>query len=71
MQVVVKVVVVVKEAMDEFATKWLEEEIRRLLGNTSDDTMVQTLLELEGTCQNLRMLLENLADLVGHFVSFE
>ena len=65
--------VCVKEALDEFAQKWVEEDILRLLGNNpediTDDATMQTLLE--GTGQNLRKLVENVADLVGHFVSFE
>ena len=62
----------VKEALDEFVMKWVEEDIHRLLGSNPEDipdATMQTLLE--GTGQNLRMLVENVADLVHHFVSFE
>ena len=61
----------VKEALDEFVMKWVEEDIHRLLGNNPEDipeATMQTLLE--GTGQNLRMLVENVADLVHHFVAF-
>ena len=63
----------VKEALDEFAMKWVEEDILRLLGNNTEDLLDEATMQAlqEGTGQNLKTLVENVADLVGHFVSFE
>ena len=63
----------VKEALDEFAMKWVEEDILRLLGNNPEDLLDEATMQAlqEGTGQNLKTLVENVADLVGHFVSFE
>ena len=61
-----------KEALDEFVMKWVQEDIHRLLGNNPEaitDATMQTLLE--GTGQNLRVLVEKVAELAIHFVNFE
>ena len=59
-----------KEALDEFVMKWVQEDIHRLLGNNPEGiATLQTLLE--GTGQNLRVLVEKVAELALHFVNFE
>ena len=61
-----------KDALDEFVMKWVEEDIHCLLGNNPDalpDATMQTLLE--GTGQKLRVLVERVAELALHFVSLE
>ena len=62
----------VKEALDEFVMKWVAEDIQRLLGSNPEaitDATMQTLLE--GTGQNLRVLVEKVAELALHFVNVE
>ena len=62
----------VKDALDEFVAKWVEEDLLRLLGDNPEaltDATLQTLLESSG--QKLRVVVENVADLALHFVNME
>ena len=59
-------------ALDEFEEKWVAEEIQRVLENNPEDitdATMQTLLESTG--QNLRVLVEKVAELALHFVNLE
>ena len=56
----------VQRALDEFVNNWVGKEVERLLGARTD-TSLQRVLEDAG--QNLRMLINHLADLVQHFVA--
>ena len=60
----------VQGALDEFVNKWVGKEVDRLLegqGHMEMHSNVQRALEEAG--QNLRRLINNLADLVQHFAA--
>ena len=58
----------VQGALDEFVNKWVEKEVERLLeGHLGTHADMHRALAAAG--QNLRMLINNLVDLVQHFVA--
>ena len=60
----------VKDALDEFVAKWVEEELLRLLGDNPEaitDASLQTLLQTTG--EKLRLVVEKVSDLILHFKS--
>ena len=60
----------VKDALDEFVAKWVEEELLRLLGANPEaitDASLQTLLQTTG--EKLRLVVEKVSDLILHFKS--
>ena len=60
----------VQGALDEFVNKWVGKEVDRLLegqGHMEMHSNVQRALEEAG--QNLRKLINNIADLVQHFAT--
>ena len=57
-------------ALDEFVNKWVEQEVERLLeGQGHMEMHINLQRALEEAGQNLRRLINNLADLVQHFAA--
>ena len=62
----------VKDAFDEFVTKWVEEDLQRLLGPNQDPDNVpeeEMAIMMEATGANLRLLVQNLSDIVTHIAN--
>ena len=57
----------VKDAFDEFVTKWVEDDLQRRLGPNQDPDNVpeeEMATMMEATSANLRLLMQNLSDIV-------
>ena len=62
----------VKDAYDEFLTKWIEDDLQRRLGPNQDPDSVpeeEMAIMAETTSANLRLLVQNLSDLVTHIAN--
>ena len=62
----------IKDAFDEFVTKWVEEDLQRLLGPNQDPDNVpeeEMAILMEATGANLRLLVQNLSDIVTHIAN--
>ena len=62
----------VKDAFDEFVTKWVEEDLQRRLGPNQDPDNVpeeEMAILMEATSTNLRLLVQNLSDIVTHIAN--
>ena len=56
----------VQRALDEFVNNWVGKEVERLVGLHTWSSMQRV---LEDAGQNLRVLVDQLADLIQHFVA--
>ena len=62
----------VKDAFDEFVTKWVEDDLQRRLGPNQDPDNVpeeEMAIMAETTSANLRLLVQNLSDIVTHIAN--
>ena len=62
----------VKDAFDEFVTKWVEDDLQRRLGPQQDLDNVpeeEMAILMEATSTNLRLLVQNLSDIVTHIAN--
>ena len=62
----------VKDAFDEFVTKWVEDDLQRRLGPNQDPDNVpeeEMAIMMEATSTNLRLLVQNLSDIVTHIAN--
>ena len=61
-----------KDAFDEFVTKWVEDDLQRRLGPNQDPDNVpeeEMAIMMEATGANLRLLVQNLSDIVTHIAN--
>ena len=61
-----------KDAFDEFLTKWVENDLQRRLGPNQDPDNVpeeEMAILMEATGANLRLLVQNLSDIVTHIAN--
>ena len=61
-----------EDAFDEFVTKWVEDDLQRRLGPNQDPDNVpeeEMAIMAETTSANLRLLVQNLSDLVTHIAN--
>ena len=61
-----------KDAFDEFVTKWVEDDLQRRLGPNQDPDNVpeeEMAIMMEATSTNLRLLVQNLSDIVTHIAN--
>ena len=62
----------IKDAFDEFVTKWVEDDLQRRLGPQQDlDNIPEEEMAImaETTSANLRLLVQNLSDIVTHIAN--
>ena len=62
----------IKDAFDEFVTKWVEDDLQRRLGPNQDPDNVleeEMAILMEATGANLRLLVQNLSDIVTHIAN--
>ena len=62
----------IKDAFDEFVTKWVEDDLQSRLGPNQDPDNVpeeEMAILMEATGANLRLLVQNLSDIVTHIAN--